>query len=92
MVAAQCGHEGVCRLLIANRASIEAKNGFRMTPLIWAAKNGHEGVCKLLIENKASLVRMPATSSPISIFVRSPNPKHCPSIPESLSSPNLKTS
>lgn len=42
--------------LIAQGVSVEVKNNFQMTPLIWAAKQGHDGVCKLLIQKKASVV------------------------------------
>jgi len=45
----------VCRLLIAQGASVEAKDNYGSTPVLYAAYNGDEDVCRLLIENKASV-------------------------------------
>jgi hypothetical protein len=51
--AARNGSEDVCRLLIANKALVNAKDNFEQTSLICAACNGHKAICRLLIENKA---------------------------------------
>jgi hypothetical protein len=53
--AAKNGNLEKVQGLIAQGASIEAKDKSRMTPLIWAAFNGHENVCRLLVANKASI-------------------------------------
>jgi hypothetical protein len=53
LTAARNGSEDVCKLLIANKASVEAKNNDGRTPLLWAATMGHEAVCRLLIAKKA---------------------------------------
>ncbi len=42
--------------LIALGASVEAKDCFGNTPMIWAAREGRVAICKLLIENKASVL------------------------------------
>jgi ankyrin repeat protein len=54
-IAAECGDLDEVQELIAQGASVNAKDYYGRTPLIWGALNGHEDICKLLIANKASV-------------------------------------
>ncbi|KIW15313.1 hypothetical protein PV08_05358 [Exophiala spinifera] len=52
MWAAEYGHEGVVKLLIANNEiDIDSENSQRRTPLSFAAELGHENVVKILLES-----------------------------------------
>ena len=53
MWAAARGHEAMVRLLLENRAEVEAKDSNRWTALHQAAVKGHEAVVRLLIEKGA---------------------------------------
>jgi hypothetical protein len=53
--AAHGGDLDEVEILIAQGASVNAKNESRWTPLIYAAMRGYEAVCKLLIEKNASV-------------------------------------
>ncbi|KAH7116427.1 hypothetical protein EDB81DRAFT_248197 [Dactylonectria macrodidyma] len=49
MVASYYGHRAVVKLLLEQRAEIEAKDtGYGRTALLWAAESGHEAVMRLL--------------------------------------------
>ncbi|KAJ9636596.1 hypothetical protein H2204_005196 [Knufia peltigerae] len=50
--AAEYGHEGVVRLLIArrNKIDVDSENSQRRTPLSFAAEHGHEVVLKMLLD------------------------------------------
>ena len=49
LVAAENGHEGIVKLLLASEVNVNLQNDFNSTPLLVAASNGHEGVVKLLL-------------------------------------------
>ena len=57
MVAAQCGHEAVTKLLLDHGADVAAaaKNG--ATALVLALASGHLAVAKLLVERDARVAR-----------------------------------
>lgn len=49
--AAECGHEGVTRLLLERGMNASVKDMFGRTALQWAAVEGHETIVRLLLEN-----------------------------------------
>ncbi|OBT86225.1 hypothetical protein VE02_05891 [Pseudogymnoascus sp. 03VT05] len=54
--AAENGHGAVAKLLLANNADINLKDGrYGQTPLSWAAYNGQEPMVKLLVANNADI-------------------------------------
>jgi hypothetical protein len=53
--AAKRGYFKVVERLIAQGASVEAKDNHGWGPLSWAAYNDHEAMCRLLITKKASI-------------------------------------
>jgi hypothetical protein len=53
--AATIGHVEIARLLLQNRADVNAKSKYGTTPLHDAAVNGHVDILHLLVENGADL-------------------------------------
>jgi ankyrin repeat protein len=55
MLASENGHLETVKLLIANKADVNAKNNDGWTALMSASRNGHLEIVKLLIANKADV-------------------------------------
>ena len=73
-MASQNGHTGVVKLLLANKADVNAalKTDGR-TPLFMASQNGHTWVVKLLLANKADVNVARKTDDVTSLFAASYN-------------------
>ena len=53
MWAAECGHEGMVKLLLGRKeVNPDSRDGYGRTPLWFAALGGHEGIVKLLLHRK----------------------------------------
>ena len=48
-------HDAVARLLIANKANVNAKDAKNRTPLHYAALSGNYDLTRLLVERKANI-------------------------------------
>eukprot|EP00747_Dinoflagellata_sp_TGD_P190841 gnl/TRDRNA2_/TRDRNA2_53326_c0_seq1.p1 gnl/TRDRNA2_/TRDRNA2_53326_c0~~gnl/TRDRNA2_/TRDRNA2_53326_c0_seq1.p1 ORF type:complete len:137 (+),score=25.30 gnl/TRDRNA2_/TRDRNA2_53326_c0_seq1:102-512(+) len=55
IIAAREGHIEVCRLLLEQRADVEATDRSKKTPLYYAAKGKHETTCQLLLDYGADV-------------------------------------
>lgn len=53
--AAECGHEGVVRILLQNGANIEGSDYGSLSPLRLAVLNGHESIVRLLLDEGADI-------------------------------------
>jgi ankyrin repeat protein len=53
LIAAQHGHDGMVRLLLANGAKVDAVNDNGVTALMFATQNGHDGAAAILKEHGA---------------------------------------